>query len=170
MAENRTAPGPVRDERIVEEPAGFDHPPTDRIPAMGDLPRDGSVADRQDDKHDKPDEPVAETVEVETIEPVETVEEPATPTGSAELPAATGFFDEGAVSRFRDRWRELQADFVDDPSRALQSADELVDEAIRELSERKRGLGGRWRDSGDTEELRVAMHEYRSFFDQLLNA
>lgn len=173
MGENKTAPDTVRDGRVVEEPAGFDQPPTDRIPAMGDLPHgqpgvttpDGRV----DDRRDEPVDPVTGPEASIEVEPVVETEEPGT--GSAELPAAAGFFDESAVDRFRDRWRELQADFVDDPAGAVRSADELVDEAIRELAERKRGLAGRWQDgAGDTEELRVAMQEYRSFFDQLLNA
>lgn len=84
---------------------------------------------------------------------------------------ATVFFDESVVSRFRDRWRALQADFVDDPARAVRNADELVDEIIHELAERKQNLEHQWRDGpGDTEELRVAIREYRSFFNQLLNA
>lgn len=152
MGENRTAPGPVRADQVVEEPVGFDQPRTDRIPAAGDLPQDPGVADRQGEES------------VEPVTSAETVETPA-------VEPAAGFFDEGSVSRFRDRWRELQADFVDDPARAVRSADELVDEAIHELAERKRGLAGRWQDGqNDTEKLRVAMREYRSFFDQLLNA
>jgi hypothetical protein len=177
MGENKMAPEPVRDGRVVEEPAGFDQPPTDRIPAVGDLPHgrpgvdgpDGRVDDRRDESVEPvtgPDEPLDAELDVE---PMAESGEPGT--GSAELPAAAGFFDESAVNRFRDRWRELQADFVDDPARAVRSADELVDEAMRELAERKRGLAGRWSDGeGDTGELRVAMREYRSFFDQLLNA
>ena len=84
---------------------------------------------------------------------------------------AAGFFDGGDVTRFQERWRELQSDFVDDPARAVRSADDLVDEIIRELAQRKQGLEEQWRDRpDDTEELRVAMREYRSFFNQLLNA
>jgi hypothetical protein len=90
---------------------------------------------------------------------------------AARAEPATVFFDESVVSRFRDRWRALQADFVDDPARAVRNADELVDEIIHELAERKQNLEHQWRDGpGDTEELRVAIREYRSFFNQLLNA
>jgi hypothetical protein len=163
MGDDRTAPGTVRDDRLVEEPAGFDSPQTERIPAQGDL-SDGQTATEPLDE--RPDE----TVEPEpVIDSAELVAEPVT--GSAEEATGSGFFEGGAVTRFRQRWQELQSDFVDDPARAVHGADDLVDEVIRELVERKQGLEARWRGGpDDTEELRVAMREYRSFFDQLLNA
>lgn len=72
-------------------------------------------------------------------------------------------FDGDAVTALRARWRELQADFVDDPMRAVRGADELVDEVMRTLAERKKQLSGQWQGSeqGDTEELRLALRKYR---------
>jgi hypothetical protein len=103
------------------------------------------------------------------IDSAEPVVEPGT--GSGEPAAAGGFFEGGAVTRFRERWRELQSDFIDDPARAVRGADDLVDEIIGELAQRKQGLEEQWRSGpDDTEELRVAMREYRSFFNQLINA
>lgn len=163
MAEHKMAPGPLRDDQPVAEPPGFDQPPTDRIPAAGDLADGQTTAAVSDGQPDRRDEPAGVAPVTETAE---TVSEP-----DARTAARPGFFDESAAGRFRDRWRELQADFVDDPARAVRGADELVDEVMRELAERKQGLRAAWRDGpGDTEELRVAMREYRSFFDQLLNA
>ncbi len=82
---------------------------------------------------------------------------------------------EGSDSdRFRSRWHEVQAAFVDDPQRAVQDADQLVAELMQTLAatfaERKQSLEGQWRDGGDaeTEDLRLALRSYRSFFDQLL--
>jgi hypothetical protein len=82
-------------------------------------------------------------------------------------------FGAADVQRFRARWRELQADFVDDPQQAVQGADDLVGEVMRALTEivadHKRRLEGEWRDgAGETEELRVALRRYRAFLDQLL--
>lgn len=81
-------------------------------------------------------------------------------------------FGADTATVFRTRWREVQADFVDDPARAVRGADELVDEVLKQLSEtlakHKHGLEGGWQDRGETEELRVALRKYRSFFDQLL--
>lgn len=113
-----------------------------------------------------------------------TVQEPATGTAaSSATGAATShgtsdktpdFFDNAQIDGFRDRWRELQAGFVDDPAQAVRGADDLVDEIMRELTERKKHLAGRWHDgsggSADTEELRVVIREYRAFFDRLLKA
>jgi|SRR5215471_10379388 len=75
---------------------------------------------------------------------------------------------------FRSRWGNIQVGFVDEPRQAVQRADELVAEAIRRLTEefaRERDkLEHEW-DKGDevsTEDLRVALRRYRSFFDRLL--
>lgn len=73
-----------------------------------------------------------------------------------------------AVERFRARWRELQADFVDDPKRAVSEADDVLDEVMRTLTEHRQRLASEWKGQTDTEDLRIALREYRSFFDQLL--
>ncbi|GAA3436439.1 hypothetical protein [Kutzneria kofuensis] len=88
--------------------------------------------------------------------------------------AADVLFDEADAARFRDRWREVQAGFVDDPKRAVQDADVLVAELMQSLasafSERKHLLEDQWREgsSAETEDLRLALRGYRSFLDQLL--
>lgn len=113
--------------------------------------------------------------EAPVIEPEpELVVEPVPPAESA-----VGADDGGAalfgtddVARFHRRWRELQADFVDDPERAVRSADELVGEVTGALSEivagHRRSIGDRGNGAGGTEALRVALHGYRSLFDRLL--
>ncbi|MUL41716.1 hypothetical protein FZ103_11115 [Streptomonospora sp. PA3] len=104
--------------------------------------------------------------------------------GSAALrPAAGGadteeqgavLFSEEEARRLKERWRDAQSDFVDDPRRAVGSADELVDEVLRTLNEKlaahKRSLEDRWSDrsEADTEALRRTMRGYRAFFRQLL--
>jgi len=114
--------------------------------------------------------------ETSVSEPETSVSEPAVATGepvagSVEPSADEGFFENGAAGRFRERWRELQADFVDDPAQAVRNANDLVDEIMSELAERKQRIDEQWRDQeGDTEELRVVIQEYRSFLNQLLNA
>jgi hypothetical protein len=69
----------------------------------------------------------------------------------------------------------VQIGFVDDPQRAVQQADELVADVMKNLAARfadqrarlEAGLG-RGGDA-DTEGLRMALHEYRSFFQRLLS-
>jgi hypothetical protein len=77
---------------------------------------------------------------------------------------------------FRQRWQGIQAGFVDEPRQAVEQADALVADLLQKLAagfsdERKR-LEGQWDRGGDvsTEDLRVALTRYRSFFDRLLAA
>jgi hypothetical protein len=78
--------------------------------------------------------------------------------------------------RYTTRWREIQTGFVDEPRAAVEQADALVADLMRGLattfSEERQRLESQW-DSGDdvsTEDLRVALTRYRSFFDRLLSA
>jgi len=76
----------------------------------------------------------------------------------------------------RGRWSNVQASFVDEPRRAVEEADKLVATVMQRLAEGFAGerskLEKQW-DGGEnvsTEDLRVALQRYRSFFDRLLNA
>lgn len=86
---------------------------------------------------------------------------------------AASLFEADAAQGFRDRWRDVQLRFVDDPRAAVGEAQSLVEEAIRALSEalaaQKEKLGG-WQGAGeaDTEQLRVAVRQYRDFLDRVL--
>ena len=80
------------------------------------------------------------------------------------------------ADRFRSRWQEVQAGFVDEPRQAVQDADGLVADLMQRLaatfSEERSNLESQW-DSGEdasTEDLRIALQRYRSFFDRLLSA
>ena len=74
------------------------------------------------------------------------------------------------------KWRniEVQTGFVDEPRRTVEEADKLVAAVMQRLAEgfanERSGLEKQW-DSGDnvsTEDLRLALQRYRSFFDRLL--
>ena len=76
---------------------------------------------------------------------------------------------------FRSRWYEIQTEFIDDPRRCVQRADELVAETMTKLSDvftqEREKLEREW-DRGEdvsTENLRIALQRYRSFFDRLLS-
>ncbi|MFJ7274238.1 hypothetical protein [Kitasatospora sp. NPDC098663] len=81
----------------------------------------------------------------------------------------------GQQEEFRSRWQKIQGEFVDDPRSAVSAADNLVAEAMQALattfSAHKQDLEGQWHrgDEVPTEELRVALRRYRSFFNRLLN-
>jgi hypothetical protein len=76
---------------------------------------------------------------------------------------------------FRSRWDQVQIGFVDDPRRAVQQADELVAQVMKSLAgtfadQRSRLEAGLGRDAdANTEDLRVALRGYRSFFQRLLS-
>ena len=80
------------------------------------------------------------------------------------------------LERFRSRWEEIQAGFVDEPRRSVEQADGLVAEVMQRLaasfSDERSRLESQW-DRGEqvsTEDLRVALTRYRSFFNRLLEA
>ena len=76
---------------------------------------------------------------------------------------------------FRRRWDAVQIGFVDDPRQAVRSADELVAQVMKSLAEtfaeQRAGIeaGVDRGDQADTENLRVALQRYRSFFQRLLS-
>jgi len=79
------------------------------------------------------------------------------------------------LKEFRSRWDSIQTAFVDEPRRAVEQADSLVASAMKRLAElfaeERAGLEKQW-DRGDqisTEDLRVALTRYRSFFHRLLS-
>jgi len=85
-------------------------------------------------------------------------------------------FPEADAATLRDRWREVQTGFVDEPRRAVEDADSLVADLMQRLAEtfasERSSLEAQWDRDGDvsTEEMRVALQRYRSFFDRLLSA
>jgi hypothetical protein len=101
--------------------------------------------------------------------------------GAAQTPVAakvdqpTPLFPDSEAADFKRRWLEVQTSFVDEPRRAVQQADELVAGVMKLLAEtfarEREGLEHQW-DRGEnvtTEDLRIAMQRYRSFFDRLLS-
>jgi hypothetical protein len=72
------------------------------------------------------------------------------------------------------RWDSVKGEFVDEPRRAVANADALVGELLDELQElfkqqRTQIEQGLDADETSTEDLRVALRRYRSFFDRLLS-
>ena len=97
---------------------------------------------------------------------------PAQPDDDERAPLLPGDEAEG----FRRRWEDLQAGFVDEPRQKVEEADELVGDLMRQLtagfSNERSSLEAQW-DSGEdvsTEDLRIALTRYRSFFNRLLSA
>lgn len=83
-------------------------------------------------------------------------------------------FPDAEAGELRQRWDSVQASFVDEPRKAVEQADELVASAMKRLAEsfasERSNLEAQW-DRGDsvsTEDLRIALQKYRSFFGRLL--
>jgi hypothetical protein len=85
-------------------------------------------------------------------------------------------FAEERSTELRERWRALQARFVDEPRETVSEADSLVAELLQELargfSDARSSLEGQWSAGDDvsTEDLRLSLQRYRSFFERLLAA
>ncbi len=83
--------------------------------------------------------------------------------------------DDGMTSELRQRWTDVQASFVDEPRQAVKQADGLVAEVMKRLAEtfaqERTNLEQQWDRGGDvsTEDLRMALRRYRSFFERLLS-
>src|SRR4051812_34831380 len=76
---------------------------------------------------------------------------------------------------FQSRWEEIQVRFVDEPRGAVEDADALVATVMQRLAEgfaqEREHLEAQWGRGEDisTEDLRVALQRYRSFFQRLLS-
>jgi len=106
--------------------------------------------------------------------------------GVSDAGAATGqipdqsvvpLFSSDETKDFRARWDAIQVGFVDEPRRAVEQADSLVAGAMKRLAEifadERTKLERQW-DRGNTastatEDLRLALCRYRSFFGRILS-
>lgn len=100
---------------------------------------------------------------------------------------------ETSRARYLEQWRTVQAEFVDEPQRAVASADELLQRMMAERGYPVEDFDRRWADlsadhpevvehyraghsfaessrgDGDsTEDLRQAMNHYRTLFEELV--
>jgi hypothetical protein len=88
----------------------------------------------------------------------------------------TSYLERGQGSESWRRWRQIQANFVDDPRNAVSEAhglvSELIDGIVAQFQREQRELEGRWSegDQVSTEDLRLCLQRYRDFFGRLLPA
>lgn len=81
----------------------------------------------------------------------------------------------GDIDELRSHWTSIQSQFVDQPCTAIEQADALVADAVERIqklfTDRQNELRDRWiqRDDASTEELRLALQEYRSFLNSILD-
>ena len=84
-------------------------------------------------------------------------------------------FENNESEQFRTQWLEIQSRFVDDPGSAVKEADDLVADVIknitRNFADRRMALENQWKsgENASTEDLRLSLQRYRSFFNRLLS-
>jgi hypothetical protein len=94
---------------------------------------------------------------------------------TSQAEGASPLFAPDEAIAFRARWDDIQVSFVDEPRRCVEQADSLIAETMKRLAEvfaaEREGLERQW-DRGDqvsTEDLRLTLRRYRSFFSRLLS-
>jgi len=84
-------------------------------------------------------------------------------------------FEQNEAEKFRTRWLEIQRRFVDDPGASVTEADELIGNLIKRItvtfSDKRISLESQWKNGEkvSTEDLRLVLRRYRSFFNRLLS-
>lgn len=95
--------------------------------------------------------------------------------GAAAAMAPTPLLSSEMTGAYQARWDAIQTAFVDEPRRVVEQADGLVAEMMQRLAEtfarERANLERHWDQGGDasTEDLRLALQRYRSFFQRLLS-
>ena len=175
MAEQR------KDEQMMTEPGTPPSPDTevDR-PSEGlstaDLADVGSAtqATTTDVSGTETTAPPEQGLEPQFLAPAPTADQPARPSQTKEETAAPLFAADAAES-FRSRWQDIQTSFIDEPTRAVEQADSLVAEIMQQLAKTFAAERAHLEEQGahgkdiSTEDLRMALRHYRSFFDRLLS-
>jgi hypothetical protein len=100
---------------------------------------------------------------------------PGSDPGAGDQPRAQ-LLEDSELQNLLVQWKDIQAEFVDEPRKAVQAADALVAELMQRLAQmfasERAQLESRWSGGEDvsTEDLRRGLRRYRSFFERLLAA
>ncbi|NVI86918.1 hypothetical protein [Actinomadura sp. BRA 177] len=154
----------------------------DRVPDPG-LPGDTHVAgpapkppamDAPEPVPDTAPDPMPAADPVRAAHPVPEAVPAAPPAEEDAAPAK--LLDAADAERFRERWHEVQASFIDDPGEAVRRADDLASDAVdalgRAIAAHRRTLSEAL-DGGErpgTEGLRLALRDYRDLLDRIFAA
>jgi hypothetical protein len=166
-------------ERAADRAAMYDNP---IVPNEIERPVERAVADERGAFFNRPgiidrphvnDEPVAQPRV--TNQPSDAARGVAASSASTNGTNQMDLFPNEELVGYRSRWESIQAGFVDQPRAAVEQADALVSQVVTRLTEmftRERStLEGQWTkgDNVSTEDLRIALTRYRSFFHRLLS-
>jgi hypothetical protein len=148
-------------------------------PLRKDMERDLTTADiaegNRPDVQEREDETREEASGSGQRQPVEITSGQRRQSSTPSTAETTPLFPDQELPELRNRWDGIQAGFVDQPRKAVEEADSLVASTMKRLAEvfaqERAKLEGQW-DRGDnvsTEDLRLALQRYRSFFHRLLS-
>jgi len=88
-------------------------------------------------------------------------------------PGGFTLVDHASMSEFDRRWHTVQADFVEDPRRAVGEAGklmaELMDHIAKNLRQRGADLGKNRDGESDTEAMRLEMRRYKDLMNRMLH-
>ena len=146
-------------------------------------PEHGAVAEDTDEARDAEPEPVdpdeadepaeAELADEADSDPVAVDRTPASDPLQKIAPVGPDTAMDPGTGSYQDRWDAIQAGFIDDPRRTVESTSALVaeiwDETVRALTEEREGVDGRWQSTeSSTDDLRAAMQDYRDLYDRFM--
>ena len=171
------------DPRFERDEPAADHAVTgDTMATMADPA--SAAAERQPERDMRdPDrdtrDPLDDAGEPAAADPVATEPTAATATATTDTTGTSGVDDAAPLlpdgEGFQSRWEEIQVRFVDEPRGAVEDADALVATVMQRLAEgfaqERERLEAQWGRGEDisTEDLRIALQRYRSFFQRLLS-
>ena len=182
---------PPADERTAARPEEQTLPPADEQTAPPGEARTGASARDQAVEAGQPDpglgtesgaagleaedRPTKSKQAVSTQDPDNEAAPPSTGAATSASNVGGSLLPAEMDATFQQRWKEIQTRFVDEPRGAVEDADSLVANLMQQLAEgfakERERLEAQWGRGEDisTEDLRVALQRYRTFFQRLLS-
>jgi hypothetical protein len=156
----------------------FTQPNVETSRESADPALDRSPAPDQQDWSDGPERTEADVAQPAQHADAAVVGDEPTSSESAPEPtesnAGRALFADDELAGLTARWDSVQAAFVDDPRECVHKADGLVSDVVQQLtssfSDARARLEEQWArgEEASTEDLRVALKQYREFFQRLL--
>jgi hypothetical protein len=177
MTERQAPTRPTNDPRTPNDPRTAEHrrPPTD--PAITDEPQAHQPRSDQSQAH-QAQAPGAQAHQAQADggqAHQAQADGGQAHQAQADRPPANQLLSGPDLDAVTRRWHDIQAGFVDAPQQAVKDADALVADLMNRLTQlfaaERRQLESQWSrgDQVSTEELRVSLQRYRSFFQRLLS-
>lgn len=138
--------------------------------------RDDEVIDARGEETSSTTKPIITPNATPSATKAEKIEQSTAPVEGARVPNAgfgTPNVTEHKGAEASERWQHIQAEFVDDPRKAVGEAHQLVGETVQSIvdafTKERNELESAWSKGDDvsTEDLRVCLQHYKAFFARL---